>query len=235
MTVNYTPNGDYSGPDSFTFKTNDGDKDSTTATVSITVNAVNDAPIAVSQTVTTNEDTATAVTLSATDVDSPTLTYALGSPSHGTLSGTAPNLTYTPGTDFNGNDSFIFTANDGTLTSNVATVSITVNAANDAPVAHADSVTTNEDSAVTFAVLANDTDVDGDSLAVTGATNGAHGTTTANADNTISYTPGANYFGPDTFTYTVSDGHGGTATGTVTVTVQSVNDAPVVNANSASD
>ena len=80
---------------------------------------------------------------------------------------------------------------------------------------------------MTVGVLANDTDVDGDSLTVTGATNGTHGTTAANANNTITYTPAANYFGPDTFTYTISDGHGGSASGTVSVNVQAVNDAPV--------
>ena len=74
-------------------------------------------------------------------------------------------------------------------------------------------------------MLANDTDVDGDTLTVTGSTNGAHGTVTCTTAGVCTYTPAANYNGPDCFTYTVSDGHGGTATGTVSVTVTPVNDA----------
>ncbi len=91
-------------------------------------------------------------------------------------------------------------------------MTITIAAVNDAPVAGNDAATTNEDTAVTIAVLANDTDVDGDVLAVTSAGTPLHGSTVANPDGTITYTPAANFNGADTFTYTISDGHGGTAT-----------------------
>src|SRR5205814_10592893 len=136
----------YNGPDSFTFKANDGSLDSNTATVTITITAVNDAPVATDQTVTTDEDTAKAITLSATDVEGSPLTYAIVSgPAHGTLTGTAPALTYTPAANYSGPDSFTFKANDGSLDSNVATVTIAVTAVNDAPVATDQAVTTDED------------------------------------------------------------------------------------------
>src|SRR5207244_3789403 len=127
----------YNGGDSFTYKANDGALNSNVATVSITVTAVNDAPVANAQAVTRAEDTAKAITLTASDVDGDTLTYSIVSgPSHGSLSGAAPNVTYTPAANYNGPDSFTFKANDGTADSAAATVSITVTAVNDAPVAN---------------------------------------------------------------------------------------------------
>jgi hypothetical protein len=91
-----------------------------------------------------------------------------------------------------------------------------------APDAVDDALTTDEDVAGSVNVLANDTDPDGDPLSVTGSTNGAHGTVSCTAAGVCTYTPAANYNGPDSFTYTVSDGNGGTDTATVSVTVQPV-------------
>ena len=123
----YIPVGGFSGTDSFTYRANDGTVDSNLATVTITVNAANHPPVAADGSVTTNEDTAAAVTLSASDPDGDPLTYSvLTGPSHGTLSGTGADRTYTPAANYNGPDAFTFTANDGTVDSNVATVSITV-------------------------------------------------------------------------------------------------------------
>src|SRR5439155_733615 len=120
--------------------------DSNVATVTVTITPVNDAPVANAQAVTTNEDTATAIALTATDVEGSALTYVVVSgPTHGTLSGTAPNLTYTPAANYDGADSFTFKANDGSLDSNVARVAITINAVNDAPVASNGALTTDED------------------------------------------------------------------------------------------
>jgi hypothetical protein len=127
--LTYTPKTDYNGPNSFTIKANDGLADSNIATVSITVEQVNDPPVADDQTVTTAEDTPLDIVLSASDVDGDSLSFSVVSgPSDGTLSGTAPNLTYTPDNGFSGADSFNFQANDGQAYSNIATVSITITA-----------------------------------------------------------------------------------------------------------
>ncbi|MFQ6084398.1 MAG: S8 family serine peptidase, partial [Candidatus Aminicenantia bacterium] len=153
--VTYIPNANYNGPDSFTFKANDGKVDSNIATVSITVMPVNDAPVANNQSVETTQDTPVAITLTASDIDGDLLTYTVVTPpTNGTLSGIAPTLTYTPNPGFVGLDSFTFKANDGIADSNIATVSITVTKVNQPPVANDQSVTTNEDTSVAITLTA---------------------------------------------------------------------------------
>jgi VCBS repeat-containing protein len=226
----YTPAANYNGVDSFTYKANDGMVDSNTATVSVTVTAVNDAPVANSQSVTTAEDTAKAITLTATDVEGSPLTWTVVTPpAHGTLTGTAPALTYTPALNYNGADSFTFKVNDGTVDSNVATVTITVTAVNDAPVANSQSVTTAEDTAKAITLTA--TDVEGNPLTWTVVTPPAHGTLTGTAP-ALTYTPALNYNGADSFTFKVNDGTVDSNVATVTITVTAVNDAPVANSQS---
>ena len=138
----YTPAANYHGPDSFTYKANDGTVDSNVATVSITVNPVNDAPVADDDSYSTAEDTALTVPAPGvlgndTDVENDTLTAVLVTgPSHGAVTLNADgSFSYTPGLNYNGSDSFTYKANDGAADSNVATVSITVDPVNDAPVA----------------------------------------------------------------------------------------------------
>src|SRR5205807_2286641 len=145
----------------------------------------------------TAEDTAKAIVLTATDVDGDTLTYSVvAGPTHGAVSGTAPNVTYTPAANYNGPDSFTFKAKDGTVDSNVATVTLTVTPVNDAPVATAQSVTTNQDTAKAITLTA--TDVDGDTLTYAVVTAPTHGTLSGVAPN-LTYTPAAGYNGPDSF------------------------------------
>ena len=128
-------------------------------------------------------------------------------------------FTYIPEKDFNGSDSFSYTANDGTSDSNVANVSITVNAVNDSPVANDDSTSTTRDKAVTIGVLANDSDVDGDALGVTNLTQPTNGAVTLNADQTVTYTPSTGFVGDDSFTYTANDGTVNSNTATVSISV----------------
>ena len=180
---------------------------------------VNTAPVAQAQSVTTAEDTAKAITLTATDAESNTLTYAIAtSPSHGTLSGTPPNVTYAPATNYYGADSFTFTARDASLTSTPATVSITVTPVNDAPVANNQSVTTPEDTATNLVLTA--TDVDSSNLTYSILAGPVHGTLSGLNTNSgaVTYTPTNNYNGSDSFTFRAFDGSL-YATGTVSLTV----------------
>jgi len=231
--VVYTPNGGASGSDSFTYTISDGNGGTDTATVTVTVSgASNNAPVAGDDSVSRNEDSGTQsidVTGNDSDPDGDSLTYTLVSGvSNGTLTALSNGVwAYAPQTHFNGTDSFTYEVSDGNGGTDQATVTITVAPVNDDPAASDDAVTTSEDNAINVAVLSNDSDVDGDTLNVTSATNGSNGTTTVEADGTITYTPDADFNGSDSFTYTISDGNGGTDTASVAVTVTPVNDAPV--------
>jgi hypothetical protein len=190
--------------------------------------ATNQAPTAIAQSVSTAEDTAKAIVLTGGDPEGSNLTFTVVSnPTHGTLSGTAPNVTYTPDANYNGADSFTFRASDGKTNSNVATVSITVTPVNDAPVANAQSVTTAEDTAK--AITLTGSDPEGSNLTYAVVSNPAHGTLSGTAPN-VTYTPDANYNGADSFTFQASDGKTNSNVATVSITVTAVNDAPVAMA-----
>lgn len=215
----YTPAAGFKGSDSFTFKVNDGKVDSNIATVYLGVNGVNHPPVANDQSVSLNQDTSRAITLTASDPDGDALNYILVTlPSHGTLTGSGANQTYVPAAGYRGTDSFTFKVKDAKSESNIATVSINVLAVNHAPVAVNDTATTKKGTAVTINVVANDTDSDGDALSVTAVTQSTNGTATISS-NRVVFTPKSGFTGAATFTYTISDGHGGSATATVTVNV----------------
>ena len=127
----YTPDANYNGPDSFSYKANDGALDSNVATVSITVNAVNDAPTATSDSVSTDEDTAKGITLAANDGQRSLTYFVVGAPTHGTLSGTAQSDLHAECV-YSSPGSFV-QGRRRRARLNVATVGITVNAVNDAP------------------------------------------------------------------------------------------------------
>ena len=154
--------------DSFTYKVNDGTADSGIQTISITVNPVNDAPVALDGTITTNEDAAISGSVSFSDIDVPAdalVASVVDQPAHGSLVFSADgSYTYTPDANFNGSDSFTYKVNDGTADSGIQTITITVNPVNDAPVALDGSITTNEDAAITGSVSFSDIDVPADAL-----------------------------------------------------------------------
>ena len=228
----YTPNLNYVGLDSFTFRVNDGTVDSNTATVNVDVGAVNDAPVASDADETIDEDTDLSSTLSAADSDGDALTYSIVTqPTNGTVMITdaaTGAYTYSPDADFNGSDSFVFIANDGTLDSNEATVNITVAPINDAPVAMDGTVNTAQDTLVMETLAA--TDVDGDALTFAIATMPANGTLvlTDAATGAFTYEPDMGYVGMDSFTFTANDGTVDSNEATVTIDVGNVNDAPVL-------
>ena len=233
----YTPTADWNGTDTFVYEANDGNGGVTQETVSITVTPVNDAPVAVDDAVTATEDTLFTSTVDLdfndTDLDGDALTVVAGTfatTQGGSLVLAADgSYTYTPAANFNGIDTVDYTVTDGALT-DVGTLTITINPVNDAPVAVDDAITATEDTLFTSTVDLdfNDTDLDGDSLSVVAGTFATTqgGSLVLAADGSYTYTPAANFTGIDTVDYTVTDGTL-TDVGTLTITVNPVNDAPV--------
>ncbi|WP_283193222.1 Ig-like domain-containing protein [Rhizobium sp. AN80A] len=225
-TYSYVPTANYNGADSFTYTVSDGQATST-YTVSITVTAVNDAPVSSGTSISTEEDeTVTGQLPPASDADGDPITYGLATQaSNGTVViGTNGSYSYTPAPGYNGSDSFSFSVSDGTA-STIYVVNVTVGAVNDPPSGSNAAITVAEDS-LASGRLPLATDPDGDALTYGLGAPAAHGTVTVNADGTYSYRPNANYNGTDSFTYTVSDGID-QSTYTVSITVTPVNDAPV--------
>jgi VCBS repeat-containing protein len=230
----YTPDANYHGTDSFSFKANDGTVNSSEATVTLTVNSVNDAPIGTSTAFTISKNVALNGTLTGSDVDGDTLTFAAGSvaAAHGAAIIHADGtFTYTPATDYVGPDTFTYLVNDGTVNSAERLVTITV-ANNHVPVANASTVTTDEDTTLNGSLTGSDSDLDSLTFHA-GSVSPAHGTLTVNSDGTFNYVPAANFHGTDSFSFKVNDGTSDSAEATVTVTVNSVNDAPVATASTA--
>ncbi len=190
--------------------------------VAVDVQPPNHAPVAYDAAFSTAEDTPFSATLTADDADGDALTFTIvDGPGLGSVELTdtaAGTFVYTPDAEVSGTDTFTFRVDDGRLQSNVATATVTVAPVNDAPVAFPDTLTVAENAAPTaIDVLANDTDTDGDPLAVTAVGAAAHGTVALGPP--VTYAPATNFVGTDAFAYTVSDGNGGTATGTVSVSV----------------
>ena len=199
----YTSIAGKTGADSFTFKVNDGFRDSALAVVSLDIRE-NQIPTASAQSVTLAEDTSRSIVLSGLDPEGKALTYKLVSPpSKGELSGTAPNLTYTPRGDVSGSDSFTFRVNDGVKDSVVALVNLTITEVNDAPVAVGFSSESSNRAPVTLQLVAKD--VDSKVLTYSIVQEPKLGSLSGQAPNLV-YTPRTNAFGTDSFAYTVSDG-----------------------------
>jgi len=233
----YTPNANFNGSDSFTYKANDGTTDSNTATVTITVTAINDLPVGVIDTYSTDEDTplvvdvASGVLANDTDVDGDSLTaIKLTDPTNGSLTILADgSFTYTPAAEFSGSDSFTYNANDGTSDSSSVTVSITISSVNDIPIAVNDNYLVAEDSPLSVTepgVMQNDSDLDLDPLTVVLDTTTPNGTLALDADGSFIYIPTTNFNGEDAFTYHLNDGTADSEIATVTITITPVNDAP---------
>lgn len=231
--VTYTPNANFSGTDSFTFKATDGAAESNTATVSVTISATNDLPVTADQSVSVNEDEITSIALAGSDPDGDPLTFSIVSgPSHGVLTGSAPNLAYDSQDNYSGTDSFTFKANDGRGDSNVSTVNISVIAIDDPPTAAGATATVAEDSSVTLSLSASD--VDSDSVVFTIASSPLHGrldavTQTNPMSAAVTYYPNPNYSGTDSFTFKATDGVYESPAVQATISISPANDAPVVS------
>ena len=249
----YTPAAGYVGADSFSFVVNDGTINSDPATISIDVRPGNTQPIADSQSLAVIHDASVAIALTGSDPDGDALSFEItAGPAHGSLSGVAPALTYTPAAGYVGADSFSFVVNDGTVSSDPATVSIDVQPgdtqpgdtqpgdtkpgdtqpgdtqpgdtqpSNTQPIADSQSLAVIHDASVAIALTGSDPDGDALSFEVTAGP--AHGSLSGVAP-ALTYTPAAGYVGADSFSFVVNDGSANSLDATVMITVQAINDA----------
>ena len=237
----FAPGADFNGSVTLSYNVSDG-TNSVADAGTITVTAVNDAPDTLTDSAGTNEDSAVTILTSAllnndSDVEGDTLTLtgvfnALGGSVN--LDGNG-DVVFTPTADFNGSASFDYTVSDGNGGTATQTVTVDVTAVNDAPNTAGNSASISEDTAVTVlasTLLANDSDIDGDTLSISGVSNAVNGAVALDGNGDVVFTPAADFNGAATFDYTVSDGNGGTATQTVSVDVTAVNDAPSVDMTS---
>lgn len=222
LSFTYTPRTDQNGTDTFTYTVLDGSTSSAPATVTVTIEPRNDAPVIISSLAADEDQPLT--TMFVTDPEGDAVTVEVTTPpAHGTISADATTpgrFTYTAAPEFSGTDSVVLLANDESLDSGPVsqTVTITVSAINDAPVANADEVYTNQGTSAQFVPLANDVDPEGDALTVTITRAPGNGTATVNADGSIQYTPDTGFTGFTSLDYQITDG-GASATSTMSIGV----------------
>lgn len=224
-TITYTPNPGYVGMDEFTYTIKDSLNVTSSATVTVTVQA---APIAVVDSAVTGQGQGAVISVLANDTlpDAAATEVTFSTPAHGSVVANPDRtLSYTPGAGFTGIDTFTYTLTDDLGQTSTATVTVTVRAR---PSAEDDSAKTAVDQPVSISILANDTVPN---PAVTTVTLGApaHGTVSLGAGNVVTYTPSSAYFGTDAFTYTLTDDAGQSSVATVSLAVQA---APVAVADS---
>ena len=228
----YQPNPDFNGVDTFTYKVNDGGSDSNLATVTITVNSVDDEPIAVDDSVTTQEDTPIDINILGNDMslgDTPVSIVVEEPPAQGTAEVVENRIRYLPAAGFSGQDSFIYKVTDVDGDSTAAQVTVEVSPVNDQPVSVEDAYSIDEDGVLSVeapGVLGNDSDQDGDQLTAMLEIGASDGSVMLNGDGSFTYTPDPNFNGTDNFTYKSSDGDVTSNIATVTITVNPVNDKP---------
>ncbi|MCB0159811.1 MAG: tandem-95 repeat protein, partial [Caldilineaceae bacterium] len=236
--VAFAPVADFFGADSFVVRAADGNGSFDDIVVTVNVLPVNDAPVIQEgerAVATVSEDGAPVafdLRLSAADADGDALTWTVaGQPNHGVAAisgaGQSRTISYTPAPNFSGDDSFVIAVADGRGGSASVAVDVEVLPVNDAPVVVGDRTSTRVAAPVTIDVLENDRDADNDRLRVVEVTGARNGTVAINSDNSVTYTPDADFSGEDAFSYTVSDG---TAMQTAVVTVDVSGPAAVAQA-----
>nr|CRH05300.1 protein of unknown function [Candidatus Magnetococcus massalia] len=236
----YTPELDFNGEESFQYTIADKGGLTSTATVTVIVNAVADDPRAIDDTATVREDSSVIIDVLDNDSDpeNPDSLFLaeLGEASHGQTYVDADGMVeYIPDANYNGSDSFTYSVMDGYGGISSATVYVTVEAEQDAPTVNDDEVIAQEDTSrlidVEQLLLANDSDSDGSAeLELVSFTQPLHGTLVDNNDGTLSYTPDSDYNGSDSFDYVAEVPDGLRESGTVTMDVLAINDAPVITA-----
>ena len=230
--LNYQPHLNYWGEDRFEFIVYDNeDAASDSATVILNIQPVNDAPIVISQLITTPEDIAADISVFANDVEGSDVTFTLvDNPRNGVLSGELPNVRYTPNNDFFGEDRFTFYASDDSnLQSATATIRINVGASNDRPLAQAQQINLDEDASKIITLSGSDSDGSITRYEITQFPE--EGSLDISDLPSISYTPRLNYFGTDSLSFIVFDNDEvASVAATVELTINSINDAPIANA-----
>ncbi len=233
--VVYTPGRGFHGVDLFTYTVSDGRGGVATASVALTVLEINEAPIARDDAGVTDEDTSVALAVLVNDEDPDGDALAVESvspPAHGVATVDGAQVVYVPAPNYGGEDEFRYVVRDEHGATSSALVRVHVDAINDAPIAGDDTAMTLEDVPLAIPVLTNDVDADGDTLSIESLSQPLHGAATV-VGGGILYTPSADYYGADQFTYVAADGRGGSALATVTVTVASVNDFPTAGNDEA--
>ena len=233
----FTPGADLNGDDELAFDVSDG-KTTVAGVLKLHVIAVNDAPTVASLALSTIEDRAVEGQLVGKDVDGDVLTYLISGPSKAgravLLDAAKGRVRFEPARDFNGETSFTVVATDGKLKSTPATVTVSVQPQNDAPVAADAALAVNEDEVLNGTMGA--TDVDGDPLAFRVVTAPLHGTVSLvdPTKGSFEYVPAPNYFGDDSFDFSATDPSMATSTARVRLVVNPVNDPPVAVPDSIS-
>ncbi|WP_395339116.1 tandem-95 repeat protein [Ningiella sp. W23] len=233
--IEYTPADDFSGTETIAYTVTDGAGGQSSSIITVTVNPLPDAPVANPDAATTAEETPVTIDVlgNDTDADGDALTVTLATSPDGTVTVNPDgSITFTPEPEFSGTATIVYEISDGnggTATSNAV---VTVAPVNDDPIGTGQSLTTPEDTPISFNPLIGASDPDGDALRVTNVS-ASSGTVTLNPDGTISFIPAPDFTGSVTITYDIDDGNGGVVSVTSTVDVTPVNDAPVANADSA--
>ncbi|MDP3799735.1 MAG: tandem-95 repeat protein [Polaromonas sp.] len=236
--IRFVPDADYFGPAQFTYTVADGIGGFTVGLASLDIAPVNDAPRLLGEAAALDEDiqarfTASALLANDADVDNPhgdlTISEA-GNASHGKVQVVSGEIVFTPDLNFNGSASFTYTVSDGVGGESQATVNLSFNPVNDAPVANSELVWGKRDVSYTLtqaALLANDTDVESpQALRITAISNVRHGAATLDADGNVRFTPAAGYAGRGSFDYVVQDPQGAESTATAQIDFSHVNVNP---------
>ena len=236
--IHFVPDADYFGPAQFTYTVSDGVGGFTVGLASLDIAPVNDAPRLVGEAAALDEDiqarfTASALLANDADVDNPhgDLTIsAAGNASHGNVQVVAGEIVFTPDLNFNGSASFTYTVSDGVGGESQATVNLSFNPVNDAPVANSELVLGKRDVSYTLtqaALLANGTDVESpQALHISAISNAQHGVATLDADGNVRFTPDAGYAGRGSFDYVVQDPDGAMSTATAQIDFSRININP---------
>lgn len=217
----YTPNNNFIGNDSFTYRVNDGQLNSNISTVIVNViDTQNQPPQATNLVFNINEDQVLNNNLNSTDPNNDSLSYlVVSNPTNGTVSVNSSTglFTYTPNSNYNGVDTFTYKANDGQLDSNVATVNINISPVNDPPIANSQNIIVNKNSSNKLITLTGN-DVDGDQLSFILVQQTSNGLLSGTGNN-LTYTPNTNFVGTDSFTFKVNDGQLDSNIATVLITI----------------